>query len=389
MLRPLQTKAIAALNLPPIAPVIQSIRIKEGQFIAVKLPTFTDPEGDPIRYYVHEPMLPPGMMYNVLTGSLAGTPTNAGIYPVDYMGKTENENEYTETEFSVIVEPSLPPVVPVLPNRIVKEDQIFSFKLPAFTSPEGSALSYNLSCDCYSESGSHSALPNWIQFDANTRTLSGKAPNKIVQIKVLYSAYDQARKTGSWGEFAVTVSGKSTNSVLNQPAVAPVIQPIKIQQGKHISVQLPVFTDQEGDAILYDANGYSIPPGMMFNALTRSLAGTPTKPGRYLIRYTGRNESRSQFTSTDFSIVVEPNLPPVAPLLPSIVIKENTPFSIQLSPTRMATRFPTSWSATVSANPVPIPIFLPGCSIMPTPAPLAEKRLTTQRISSYYIRPGI
>jgi hypothetical protein len=65
--------------------------------------------------------------------------------------------------------------------------------------------------------------------------------------------------------------------------------------------QLPVATDANGDAITYSASG--LPPGLSFNASTRTVSGTPTTMGTYTVTCKA-TDSRGAATQVSFVITV-------------------------------------------------------------------------------------
>ncbi|GAB3331077.1 hypothetical protein GCM10027299_36560 [Larkinella ripae] len=119
---------------------------------------------------------------------------------------------------------------------------------------------------------------------------------------------------------------------------APVIQPIIGQEGKWLSVLLPEFT---GGGLVYmdytlrrfsgtphNDQGASMPEGLSFNANLRNLVGMPRKAGRYTFMYAaGKSGHIGMATIT---LIIKPNLMPVAPSVGFQEVRAGQNFSIQL-----------------------------------------------------------
>jgi Tol biopolymer transport system component len=126
-----------------------------------------------------------------------------------------------------------PTVSAPIANQLAVSGTPFSFVIPtsAFSDPEGSALTYEITL------GDGSALPSWLTFNATTRTFSGTPPtgDPVVDLKVTakdsgnLSVSDTFRigpASALGGIPGVTVAGNlfRTGSSLNGFAVNPVSQ---------------------------------------------------------------------------------------------------------------------------------------------------------------------
>lgn len=120
--------------------------------------------------------------------------------------------------------------------------------------------------------------------------------------------------------------------------VPPVIQPIIGQEGQWLSVILPAFT---GGGLVYMDHtlkrfmdqphndwGVSMPEGLSFNANLRNLVGMPKKAGRYTFMYSAGKNSHIGMVS--FTLIIKPNLMPVAPSVGFQEVRAGQNFSIQL-----------------------------------------------------------
>ncbi|MFD1142858.1 putative Ig domain-containing protein [Larkinella insperata] len=121
--------------------------------------------------------------------------------------------------------------------------------------------------------------------------------------------------------------------------VPPVIQPIVGQEGQWLSVILPTFSG--GGSVYLDYTlrrfsgsphndpGASMPAGISFNPSLRNLYGWPKKAGKYTFTYAAKARSGNVGMVT-FTLIIKPNLMPVAPSVGPQEVKAGQSFSIQL-----------------------------------------------------------
>ena len=153
-----------------------------------------------------------------------------------------------------------------------KQDELFTLVLPdsLFIDPDGDTLTYNASL------ADGSALPGWLIFDATTRTLSGTPANGDVgNLNVRITATDPEGLSATYN-FALSI-----NSGNGAPESAGNITAQQGKQGDIFTLVLPesLFSDPDGDVLAYSvtlADGSALPSWLTFNAVTRTLSGTPT-----------------------------------------------------------------------------------------------------------------
>ncbi|MGK7940264.1 MAG: Ig-like domain-containing protein [Crocosphaera sp.] len=97
--------------------------------------------------------------------------------------------------FTVTLEPNGPEVDPPIPNQTIKEGEMLTFPVDSyFSDPDNDPLTYTTS-----------PLPNWLIFDADTQTFTGKPDNSAVgTISVTVTADDNSDGTVS-DTFDITV----------------------------------------------------------------------------------------------------------------------------------------------------------------------------------------
>ena len=157
-----------------------------------------------------------------------------------------------------------------LPISSSLEDQTWSFQVPAntFSDIDGDALTYSASL------GDGSALPDWVTFNAATRTFSGTPPLNF------HGSLD-LKVTASDG--SVSVSDTFTLSITpvnDAPVVINAIADQSASEDQIWSFQVPAntFSDIDGDALTYSASlgdGSVLPDWVTFDAATRTFSGTP------------------------------------------------------------------------------------------------------------------
>ena len=167
-----------------------------------------------------------------------------------------------------------PFVTQTLDDVTVTEDQDFSLALsPDLFSDPDAADTVQVSARL----ASGDPLPAWLKFDAASRTFSGRPGNgDVANISVLVEGQDQ------FGATASTTFTVSIQNVNDAPEVGALLSDVRVSEGDPFSYTLPAaaFTDVDvGDELTYTVvmeDGSAIPSWLTFDAVTRTLFGTPT-----------------------------------------------------------------------------------------------------------------
>ncbi|GAB3927807.1 hypothetical protein GCM10028804_33530 [Larkinella terrae] len=133
----------------------------------------------------------------------------------------------------------------------------------------------------------------------------------------------EAAKTGSELRISAKVQGTdyvlkgsplkltcpASTTVVNQPPVAPTTGPLSATVGVALTTTLSAFTDPESQPLTYSLSG--LPGGLQFTAATRTLSGSPTTEGTFLLSYSASDGQKT--TSVGLTLVVAPgsSTPPV------------------------------------------------------------------------------
>ena len=151
-------------------------------------------------------------------------------------------------------------------------------------------------------------LPDGLTFISATRTITG-TPTRVESPTVNYSVTDGDGDTISI-LFTITVNAD------NMPT-APLVTGFSARVGSLFTEELPEGSGGDG-TLTYDATG--LPDGLDFIKSTRTITGTPTREESPTVTYTVTDGDGDE-ASTTFTIAVNPDNQPSAPLYPTILRK--------------------------------------------------------------------
>lgn len=290
--------------------------------------TFADVNGDSLTYSASS--LPSGITFDPATRTFSGAVGTLGNYTLvvtanDGRGGTASE------DFTLTVA-NLPPSYTAgsLPNRNWQWGQAVSSPLPggAFTDPNSDGLSYTLYVERpgYWENYEHvpgepdvrwkpatwlAASSVGLNINASTGAIGGTANWMGIDtgLGTSQTIYNYNVKIVASDGLAAAEGVFNLN--VNRAPIAPVIGTQNVRQGLWTSFAIPAFGDVNGDTVSYSASG--VPAGLSFNAGT--FSGTPSTAGSYTVTVTA-NDGKGGVTSTNFTLVVNANRPPVMPSVP-------------------------------------------------------------------------
>ncbi|MEH6458597.1 putative Ig domain-containing protein [Chitinimonas sp. JJ19] len=244
---------------------------------------FSDPDGDKLKIAVSladGSPLPAWLSFDVETGTLSGTPAAAHQGSLALrLTATDAGGLEAKAEFALNVMPinRAPTVAGAVNGQTATADTPFALPLLAglFSDPDGDVLSHAVTL------ADGSPLPAWLSFDAVTGVLSGTPGNaQAGELALLVVATDTA------GLRATVPFSLQVLAVNHAPAVAGKVDAQVLMVGKPYSLQLPqdLFTDADAEDSLNVtfklADGGDLPAWLVYDAASRTLAGTPMgQPG--------------------------------------------------------------------------------------------------------------
>jgi VCBS repeat-containing protein len=240
-------------------------------------------------------------------GTVTFTPTANfnGDATFTYTATDGNGGVTSETTVTVHVSAvnDAPTVLNAIADKNATEDSSFTFTMPSNTFHDvdaGDSLTYS------AKLADGNALPEWLHFNSETLTFSGKPANGDVgTIDVKVTAMDVAGLTVS-GTFKITVA--NTNDA---PTVLNAIADKNATEDSEFSFTMPSDTFHDVDAsdvLTYSAklaDGKDLPEWLHFNSETLTFSGTPTNDsvGTIDVKVTATDGSEASVSDT-FAITV-------------------------------------------------------------------------------------
>lgn len=191
---------------------------------------------------------------------------------------------------------------PLLANPVadqaVLQAQAWSFNVPVDTFTDADAGDALVFAAALSES---SVLPQWLNFDAATRTFSGTPGNSDVGALSL-----QVEATDISGASATATFVLTVQNVNDAPEANEIAADLLAAETRMLEAQLPagLFVDPDaGDALIWSmslADGQPLPAWLNFDGSTRTLTGTPGigDGGSLSLRVTATDGSGASSTQT-------------------------------------------------------------------------------------------
>ena len=227
--------------------------------------------------YSLEPAVP-GLQFDAATRTVAGTPTEVGTYAMIYE-VTDVNREYDQLSFVIAVSSS-----PAFDSAVSDQTLTLGVAMKPLVLPKASGgsapLAYSL----------EPTVPG-LRFDAATRTLAG-TPSEAGTYAMIYEVTDANREHAQLS-FAITVSSSFAfdSAVSDQTLTLGVaMQPLVLPKAS--GGVPPVAYALSSDV-----------PGLSFDPATRTLTGTPTAAGSYVVGYAA-TDANSETASLAFTLRV-------------------------------------------------------------------------------------
>jgi Ca2+-binding RTX toxin-like protein len=270
-------------NAPVVSVPLPDQSGQQGSLFSYQIPAnaFTDVDaGDTLTYRVtlaNGSALPAWLGFNAATRILSGTPVNGdvGVLSVKVTATDTGGLSVSDTlDLSIANINDAPVVSTPIADQNANQGSLFSFTIPANAFADvdvGDTLAYSATL---SDGG---ALPNWLGFNAATRSFSGTpASGDVGGLSIKVTATDLAGAT-IFDIFSLAVANGN-----NVPVVATPIADQFTAEDSVLSFQIPAatFADVDtGDTLAYSAtlsDGGVLPNWLGFDTATRTFSGTPT-----------------------------------------------------------------------------------------------------------------
>ena len=257
----------------------------------VTLPEATGGYGDVT--YAITPTLPQGLVFAPDTRELSGTPTEVVPSTEFTYSATDNDNTKEELTFSITVASIVNfGGASIKDKYVIAGSPLNTEVLPEATGGIG-IVTYSLTPD----------LPEGIDFDPATRTLSGTSQVAVSRTEYTYTATDGNNDTAQL-IFSITVEEDLTPSFGN----ASIAEMFFVQNVSISDVILPAASSGNGE-LKYKVTP-TLPQGLSFDPLARRVSGTPVAVSantEYTYTATDENGDKDQLT---FAVTVEADIPP-------------------------------------------------------------------------------
>lgn len=271
---------------PTVANPIVDWTVFEGVPISITVPTdtFADKDGSDVvalsASLADGSALPPWLGFDAATGTFTGTPDDAQVGSLDLRVTATDTGHLTVSDvftLSVTNVNDAPAVTVPIAAQHATEDLPFNFTVPSTTFADqdlahGDLLTYDVTL------AGGASLPPWLQFHAETRTLSGTPVNGDVgMVELTVTATDQD------GLSAVTGITFTIHNVNDAPTVAaPLLDQTAAEDSEfRYTVPSTTFADDDvmhGDVLTYSAmaaDGSPLPAWLQFDPLTCTFSGMP------------------------------------------------------------------------------------------------------------------
>ena len=202
----------------------------------------------------------PGLTFDDASLTLSGTPTVAGTYEMTYRVEDSDtnmeESDAEELTFTISVELTFAAVAARQTTFTAGEEIKQPWELPVGRSID--ALTYSLDGE----------LPEGLVFDAASRTISGTPPADVVYDESYVFTYRAVDSDGDSAELTFTIVIAAMPSFGDQ-----VVEDQLYTAGNEVKLDLPLAVSGNV-ALTYSLDG-ELPEGLVFDAASRTISGTP------------------------------------------------------------------------------------------------------------------
>ncbi len=327
------TLSVTAVDNPPVATRIADQTVAEDTRWSFQVPAnaFVDRDSSGLTYsagLADGSPLPAWLSFDNATRTFSGTP------PANFNGPIELEvTAYDGTTpvpdtFVLTVTPvNDAPVAAPIGDQSAAEESAWTFRIPdgTFSDVDSTILTYAATLS------DGSTLPDWLTFDAGTRTFTGTPPADTTgTLDLTVTASDGPRSASD--TFRLTIT-----PVNDAPVVNAGIDNQSVAEDTLWSYQVPTgaFSDVDDSSLTYSAvlaDGSPLPPWLAFDAPTRTFVGTPPLNFTGVISLKVTAGDGSFGASDTFTLTVTPvnDAPVVATPIADRAVAEGSLWSFQV-----------------------------------------------------------
>ena len=221
--------------------------------------------------------LPPGVNYDAATKTVSGTPTKVGTYTATFTATSPTISGNTTASATLTINVTKRDLTVTVDNKEQEKDVLSAIDNVVLAPSDSKA---RLEVDT-------SKLPPGVTYDSASRTISG-TPSKVGEYLIPYKATfpEMVESPVDGGHIKINVRPLPVSINVTEKEqtvhVGTAIKNMVVTHSKHsnlgaryLSVDLP-----EGDIDSY----LESTAGLRYDRVNRTISGTPTKPGTYIIR---------------------------------------------------------------------------------------------------------
>ena len=281
------TFVLTVNSLPALSTTlnVNTIDLKQNTVITSFIPV-SSAGGYITSTYSISPTLPAGLIFNIYTGQITGTPTTISASKQYTVTVIDSADQSSSQKFLLSVSAGALVVSQAVPTKTITQSIAVTAFTPVAASGGFGTLNYSID----------PALPTGLDFNSNTGSITGASTIPSPETNYIVTVTDQVPQQ-SYGTFKLTVS--------SPPVVVTVlaIATKNLLYRTAFSTFTPVTASGGTGTLVYSISP-ALPTGLTFNTATGAIGGVPTVISTstpFTVRATG---SVGQYSEKTFSLSV-------------------------------------------------------------------------------------